>query len=513
MRISCQTTDPLTKTGSPSLLLSLPHLRSGGLWYERSQLLGFGALKMSLMRRWLVVGLWLCAVAACNGSASDPGSETDQALRRLIQANGLTGDPAAGLELPSIDDPVAVLGRKLFFSKSLGGDHDSACVSCHHPTLGGGDALALSIGVGANDPDLLGPGRSHPDGDLNVPRNAPTTFNIALWEKGLFWDSRVERLDDDGIRTPDSDYGASDSDAGDSMSAAQSRFPVTSPEEMRGFEFVLDGTNAELRAALERRLTDDGRWAPEFEAAFGSSDITYSRIAAAIAMYEDSQVFTDTPWRAYVQGDNGAIGESAKRGALLFFRTTEDGGADCASCHSGDFFTDEDFHSICAPQMGRGKGDGFKGTNDFGRARESADRNYRFSFRTPTLSNVSATGPYLHSGAYDNLADVVRHHLDPQAAIERFDPASVPLAASEDFERNTQEMLDFLEVSGRAIEFFEAPFAHTHGQVDDLVALLETLTDPCVLDWACLAPWIADPSTDDVDGHLLIAVDQEGSLL
>lgn len=74
-------------------------------------------------------------------------------------------------------------------------------------------------------------------------------------------------------------------------------------------------------------------------------------------------------------------------------------------------------------------------------------------------------------------------------------------------------MLDFLEVSGRAIEFFDAPLAHTHGQVDDLVAFLETLTDPCVLDWACLAPWVADPSTDDVDGHLLIAVDQEGSPL
>ena len=465
------------------------------------------------MRKWLVLGVCLRALAACNASPSELGSETDVALRSAIQAHGLTGDPAAGLELPSIDDPLAVLGRKLFFSKTLGGDRDSACVSCHHPTLGGGDGLALSIGVGADDPDLLGPGRTHPDGELTVPRNAPTTFNLALWERGLFWDSRVENVGDEGIRTPDTDYGTADPEAGDSMSAAQTRFPVTSPDEMRGFEFVLGGSNDEVRNALEQRLTEDGRWASEFEGAFGSSDITYERIAAAIAAYEDSQVFTDTPWRAYVQGDNDAIAESAKRGALLFFRGTEDGGANCASCHSGDFFTDEDFHSICAPQIGRGKGDGFKGTNDFGRARETGDRNYRFSFRTPTLSNVSATGPYLHSGAYDNLADVVRHHLDPQAAIERFDPASVPLAASEDFERNTQEMLDFLEVSGRAIEFFETPFAHAHQQVDDLVAFLETLTDPCVLDWACLAPWVADPSTDDVDGHLLIAVDREGNPL
>jgi len=460
------------------------------------------------MRSWLFVGLCLCAVAGCNDPAPD-----DVALRRLIQANGLTGDPAEGLELPSIDDPVAVLGRKLFFSKSLGGDRDSACVSCHHPVLGGGDALALSIGVGADKADLLGPGRTHPDGDFTVPRNAPTTFNLALWKKGLFWDSRVENLEGGGIRTPDTDFGSADAEAGDTISAAQTRFPVTSAEEMRGFVFVSDGTNADVRTALETRLTDDGGWASEFEAAFGSPEISYGRIAEAIAAYEDSQVFTDTPWRAYVKGDNDAIGEPAKRGALLFFQAIEDGGANCATCHSGDFFTDEDFHSICAPQIGRGKGDGTAGTNDFGRARETADRNQRFSFRTSTLLNVSVTGPYLHSGAYDNLADVVQHHLDPQAAIGRFDPSSVPLAASDDFDENTQEMLEFLGVSGRPIEFFRAPFAHTDQEVEDLVAFLESLTDPCVLDRECLAPWIAESPADDVNEDLLVAVDQEGSPL
>jgi cytochrome c peroxidase len=282
--------------------------------------------------------------------------------------------------------------------------------------------------------------RTHPDGELTVPRNAPTTFNLALWENGLFWDSRVQSLDDGGIQTPDSEHGTADPAAGDTLSAAQARFPVTSPDEMRGFEFVIDGTNDEVRDALGQRLTEDGRWGPEFEAAFGS----------------------------------GEIGRGKGDGL---------------------------------------KGDGFKGTNDFGRSRETADRNDRFSFRTPTLINVSVTGPYLHSGAYDNLLDVVRHHLDPLAAIERFDPSSVPLAASDDFARNTQDMIDFLEVSGRAIESFDVPLSYTDAQVDDLVAFLETLTDPCVCDRACLAPWVADPATDDVDGHLLIAVDQEGSPL
>lgn len=463
---------------------------------------------MDWTRTCFILSLGVFSSAACN-SNDNPGTATDVALRGLIGAQQLTGDPAEGKDLTSIDEPLAQLGRKLFFNKSLGGDLDTACVSCHHPVLGGGDGLAQSIGVGADEPDLLGPGRTHADGDLTVPRNAPTTFNLALWEDGLFWDSRVQMLEDGSIRTPDSAPDVADPDAGESLSAAQARFPVTSQEEMRGFEFALDGTNDELRAALEDRLADEGLWGAEFEAVFGTPEITYARIAEAMGAYEDSQVFTDTPWRAYVKGNLDAIDESAKRGALLFFRTIEEGGADCASCHSGDFFTDEGFHAICAPQVGRGKGDGFSETNDFGRARETDDRNDRFAFRTPTLLNVAATGPYLHSGAYAELTDVVRLHLDPLAASESFDPSSVPDAASEDFERNTREMIDFLEVSGRGIPSFEDPIEMTDEEVGDLVAFLETLTDPCVLDRECLSPWIADPEIDDVDGRLLVAIDQD----
>ena len=100
-------------------------------------------------------------LAACNNGDDDDGPSLDTRLRTEINAQGLTGDPGALGNLPSIDDPIPALGRVLFFTKGLGGDEDSACVSCHHPLLGGGDDLALSIGVGAEQPDLLGPGRVH----------------------------------------------------------------------------------------------------------------------------------------------------------------------------------------------------------------------------------------------------------------------------------------------------------------------------------------------------------------
>ena len=45
-----------------------------------------------------------------------------------------------------------------------------------------------------------------------------------------------------------------------------------------------------------------------------------------------------------------------------------------------------------------------------------------------------------------------------------------------------------------------------------LQAFLNTLTDPCILDRACLAPWIPDPS-EAPDDNQLNAIDQNGDPL
>ncbi len=461
-----------------------------------------------------------------------PGTahDLDAALREVVAVRGLTGDPSAGRDLPGIDDPVAQLGRKLFFTKALGGDMDTACVTCHHPLLGGGDGLPLSIGVGAHEPDLLGPGRTHASGKSNVPRNAPTTFNSGLWDQVLFLDGRVESLgktpgrngaDGLGIRTPDSTFGAPDPQAGDNLVMAQSRFPLTSAAEMRGATFEAQQPNAVVRAHLCERLGDFGAghgelahtaWLTEFQAAFDSDAeaealITDANMSAAIAAYERSQLFVDTPWRAYVAGDEDAITDSAKRGALLFFRPEAQGGANCASCHSGDFFTDEQFHTLAVPQIGPGKGDGAFKDGDFGRFRESGRPEDLFAFRTPTLLNVEVTGPYGHSGAYATLEDIVRHHLGPAAAIASYDVA--PLSPGVDvthWEDNTQAALSKLIDDRRLGRKTIPDIALRDDQVADVVSFLRALTDPCVTDPACLAAWVPGGDEGGPDGLGLQAV-------
>jgi cytochrome c peroxidase len=452
-----------------------------------------------------------------------------------VKSANITGDPSTGRTLPSIEDPKAQLGKKLFFSKGLGGNDDSACVTCHHPSLGGGDDLSLSIGVGAETPDLLGPGRFHDqqavldeggeiDGGPTVPRNAPTTFNLGMWDQALFHDGRVESIgktvgangdDGLGIRTPDSAFGVADPESGTTLAAAQSRFPVTSPEEMRGFAGLVPDHNAADRTAIEVKLTGD--WDAEFMTVYGDATITYGRIAESIGEYERSQVFVSNPWKSFVEGDDDAISESAKRGAKIFFSSVADGGANCTSCHAGDFYTDEQYHVLASPQIGRGKGNdnGALMNDDFGRFRESAVTADMYKFRTPSLLNVEVTGPWGHAGGYTTLDNMVRHMLNPEEAIANYDFTQLnPTIQASDMLTNTQFALLQLEANRVAnVSGVHRNVAFNDEDVTDLVEFLKTLTDPCVKNRACLAPWVPDAGDTDPDALRVNAIDNTGSFL
>ncbi|MFK5956003.1 MAG: cytochrome c peroxidase [Planctomycetota bacterium] len=473
----------------------------------------------------------LLSLVACKSTNSEANLNT--LLSDLITANQLDGNPLDGAIPPSIESPLADLGKRLFFSKSLGGDFNSACASCHHPVLGGGDALLLPIGVDAVDDALLGPGRAHLasapgfDGGPTVPRNSPTTLNVFLWKKSLFWDGRIGAVNG-GINTPDSvGFPQVDGLAGNSLSEAQARFPITSSEEMRGFAFENGGGTQDVRNHLAARLGSYGigageigeNWLPLFRTAFaqptGTAEqlIIFPNIVEAIGAYEDSQVFLDTPWKAFVGGQTSAITESAKRGAVLFYDQPSAGGFSCVSCHSGDFFTDEEFHLVGFPQLGRGKGDSVTGSNshaDFGRERVTGLREDRYAFRTPSLINVEVTGPWSHDGAFQSLSQLVRYHMSPETGWQSFNLNALPPGTQTvGCVENTNDVLAELS-SQRAsgVTLLPPSLVISDQQVLDLVAFLEALTDPMVLDAAAMEPWIGRNDATFTDSELLEAYDE-----
>lgn len=486
----------------------------------------------------------------------------DNQLHILIEQHGLTGDPAAGLPpvVTPDEDPKVKLGQMLFFNHALSLDYDTSCATCHQPRLGSGDNLSLSVGVSAKYKEVMGLHRSvysdhspFADGGPDVPRNSPPIYNAALYKQAMFWDGRVYSVgeDEDGvmqIRTPEN-ARFPDPNAGGNLLQAQARFPVTSNDEMRGFNHGYLPTGADVREYIASRfrgtenvevnyypqddihMSEEERenWHQMFRAAFGDQDlftlITYNRIQEAIAAYESQWIYVNTPWNAYVQGDKNAISDDAKQGASLFFSSIESGGLGCAGCHSGDTFTDEKYYNIAFPQFGYGhRAD----RNDLGRYAVVQEPENKYAYRTPSLLNVMDTGPWGHVGGFDNIEKLLRYHSDPLAHVFKYSIADITQLEQFRFNPLTdwgkngyQGTLNAMFLATEATSFTDVakPMlpnrALSSEEVQQLTAFLQTLSDPAVTQYntnatcndnhasPCPEVWIPTPDDPRADSNTL----------
>jgi cytochrome c peroxidase len=397
-------------------------------------------------------------------------------------AGVISGAEMPPLSFGSAPDPNLVkLGQALFFDRILSGNRDIACSTCHLPGQNSSDSLSLSIGTGAKGG--LGPQRELGSGRPFIPRNALDIFNRGASEwHTMFWDSRLSGSPETGFVTP----ARSALPPGlDSILAVQAMFPVTSRDEMRGRlgDVSVTGPPNELAALGDQDFT--GIWAvllarllaiPEYVALFQAAypdtplgEFGFQHAANAIAAFEqDAFTFANSPWDQYLTGDQEALSEPARRGAELFF-----GQAGCARCHSGNLFTDQEHHNLGVPQLGPGKGD--EAPLDLGRARETQNPLDRFAFRTPSLRNVTVTGPWMHNGAYTSLEDAVRHHFNPEQALRAYNPNQLIPNLRNTVKIDEATVTTLLMTLDPLVE--SLPHL-TDQEVDDLLAFLEALTDP-----------------------------------
>jgi len=432
----------------------------------------------------------------------------------LVISPALSATSLQGIDAASDSDfyeygepPVAKveLGRLLFFDKVLSGNLNISCASCHHPLAGTGDGLSLPVGEGGRGIGMTRDSgyRSHAVHE-RVPRNSPPVFNLGARQfDRLFHDGRVEAdpFSASGFRSPAGDLLP---DGLENMLAVQAMFPVTSGAEMAGQA----GENPQADAAALGLLGGpEGVWnliakklrsIPEYVDLFmwaypgeilEAAEITYVHAANAIASFEASAWrFDDSPFDRYLRGDRQALSPTARHGMNVFY-----GAGHCSDCHSGTFQTDHEFHAIAMPQIGPGKGDntaGFvDGLDDFGRERVSGNSADRFRFRTPSLRNVALSAPYGHSGAYNSLEAVVRHHLEPVKSLHNYDPsqASLPL-------RPDLDDLDFvvMESEDRRNAIADSNELNAvrlkEGDIQALLSFLHALTDTAALDMRSAIP-------------------------
>ena len=224
---------------------------------------------------------------------------------------------------------------------------------------------------------------------------------------------------------------------------SQALAPLEGPNEqntsrMHVARVIYEHYRAALREAVRgharpgrQPLPPDGRpGMAGFDAMAVEDKVAVNRVFAnfgkAIEAYERLLVDKSSPFDRFLGGDRPGDDPGAIRGAKLFV-----GRAACNECHNGPMMADDKFHNHGVPQhrrqgpgsidLGRAEGidkllgDEFNSASDYSRrcpVRAAGGPARRFdadlgAFKTPTLRNVNRTAPYMHTGGFESLWDVV----------------------------------------------------------------------------------------------------------
>jgi cytochrome c peroxidase len=177
-------------------------------------------------------------------------------------------------------------------------------------------------------------------------------------------------------------------------------------------------------------ISGDTEYQKTFEQAYGR-EINYEDMGRAIAAFERTLIFMDSPFNRFLKGDKNAISEEAKEGWALF-----NGKARCVTCHpmnpSNPLGTDNRFHNVGVSARHQDFDGLAKGTlkalkednsdetldrlalntdmSEIGRFMVTRNRSDIGGFRTPILLNIGITPPYMHDGSLVTLWDVMDHY-------------------------------------------------------------------------------------------------------
>ena len=282
---------------------------------------------------------------------------------------------------PAPDNPLTVegvrLGRFLFYDPILSEDSTLSCAGCHTQHIGFGDFRRFSEGV---------------HGDKS-PRQAPTIVNPAWNLNGIFWDGRVDGLEE------------------------QATQPVPEPTEM----------SLPWDEAVQR-LESHADYPDMFCAAFGSPDVTQDRVVKAIAQFERTFISANSKYDRWKRGEVQFAPEELR--GYQFFMAESKG--DCFHCHGEPLFSSANFHNNALDSI----------PTDLGRSVVTGNPADEGKFKAPSLRNIMVSQPYMHDGRFFTVRQVLEHYNQTFDSIPSFDPL---MLKRNNFSPMTEAELDDLE--------------------------------------------------------------------
>jgi cytochrome c peroxidase len=281
------------------------------------------------------------------------------------------------------------LGRRLFFEPRLSITGQYSCASCHEPGRAYTDGRALAIG--ATGQSLIHSAMSLVNVAYNIsfgwtnpsrrPGRRPELQSLESQMLEPLLNEHPVELGLAGRQASVCDLLAADP-------GYRAGFARAFPQETSARAAAGAGTPA---GASTNAGVGTPAGASGDNARVASAPVSFENIVKAIAAFERTSIFGDSPFDRYVfGGDHDAISAPAKRGMQLFYSPK----AGCGSCHSGF-----NFNGNWRDSQGDTGKPGFA-NNGIG------DQ----LMRVPTLRNIALTAPYMHDGRFATLDAVLDHY-------------------------------------------------------------------------------------------------------
>ncbi len=379
-------------------------------------------------------------------AASDGNGLDHFILPNSNEFNKIPQDPLNPITTEKVN-----LGKMLYHETGLAIDpmkelsmETYSCASCHFASAGFQAGRFQGIGEGGIGFGLNGEGRikgSFYDGsEIDVqPIRTPTAMNGA-YQKNMLWNGQfggtglnvgTETQWTEGTPIQTNHLGFEGLEVQAIAGLGVHRMDITTDflERLPEYKTFLDATFPEL---------------PEAER------YTKPTMGLAIAAYERTLLSNQAPFQKWLRGDELAMSDIEKEGAILFF-----GKANCSNCHNGPALNKMEFHAIgmkdlyeCAEEVFKANADS---KENLGRGGFTANSDDNYKFKTPQLYNLADSPFYGHGASFRSIRDVVVYKNNAIAENSNV-PASqlssefTPLNLSDD---EVNALTAFLEISLR----------------------------------------------------------------
>lgn len=360
------------------------------------------------------IAFFLVLLCSCETDSVPSSLSVDELLRAQLNEVGGSESYTMPMDFNSIpQDPKnpitnakVELGRLLFHETAFATKNlfnfsaeTYSCASCHHSLAGFGSGNIQGIGEGGFGFGMQGEGRV-PDKSVNPmnidlqPVRTPSILNSA-YQHLMLWNGQ---------------FGA----VGDNI-GTEAQWFMDTPRALNflGFEGLETQAIASIkvhRMGFNEQLITQFGYKAMFDEVFydveSTERYTDTIAALAIAAFERTVIANQAPFQKWLRGDELALSDEEKEGALLFF-----GKAQCYTCHSGPSLAGMDFAAIGLKDFEENEVFFLQAVNPtiIGRASFTGNEEDMYKFKIPQLYNLRDNGFYGHGSSFKSLRDVLSY--------------------------------------------------------------------------------------------------------